>query len=333
LRRALRGWPAAGRAALWAAARAALCHPRVRGATYVRCGLRSGQMGLAVWRASRRGPGGASRQSAARPIRAGCAAGLAGSCCAAAPVPGCCPRAGRGPCPGEVRLRSGRRGAARHLRARLERAGRGWVWQEGRNRLVGLPAAGDAHPRLGWFAGGAGSPAPPARPLLWSVDCPGCRWGIDRSRSPMEGVAHACADARRSRCGQRHPGRFIDTTTSGGRLVFHLFGALAQCEREVIRDRTVAGLASARARGRVGGRPPKLTADQVRTARRLYEERELTVAEIGGVLGVSRTSIYRALHRDLAGVAGGGGGQQRRRRTAAPAPGVAAAGAGACPGW
>jgi len=59
----------------------------------------------------------------------------------------------------------------------------------------------------------------------------------------------------------------------------------------------------------------------------------LTVAEIGGVLGVSRTSIYGALHRDLAGVAGGGGGQQRRRRTAAPAPGVAAAGAGACPGW
>ena len=62
--------------------------------------------------------------------------------------------------------------------------------------------------------------------------------------------------------------------------MFHLFGALAQCEREVIRDRTVAGLASARARGRVGGRPPKLTADQVRTARRLYEERELTVEEM-----------------------------------------------------
>ncbi len=77
----------------------------------------------------------------------------------------------------------------------------------------------------------------------------------------------------------------IDTTTSGGRLVFHLFGALAQFEREIIRDRTQAGLASARTRGRVGGRPPKLSADQVRTARRLYEERELTVAEIGGVLG------------------------------------------------
>ncbi len=53
----------------------------------------------------------------------------------------------------------------------------------------------------------------------------------------------------------------IDTTTSGGRLVFHLFGALAQFEREIIRDRTQAGLASARTRGRVGGRPPKQSAD------------------------------------------------------------------------
>jgi len=68
----------------------------------------------------------------------------------------------------------------------------------------------------------------------------------------------------------------------------------------------------------------------VRTARRLYEERELTVAEIGGVLGVSRTSIYRALHSDLAGVPGVGGGQ-RRRRTAALAAPVAPLSAGALP--
>jgi len=68
-----------------------------------------------------------------------------------------------------------------------------------------------------------------------------------------------------------------------------------------------AGLASARARGRVGGRPPKLSADQVRTARRLYDERELTVAEIGSVLGVSRTSIYRALRRELASATATGG--------------------------
>jgi len=144
-------------------------------------------------------------------------------------------------------------------------------------------------------------------------------WRLDRLgrslRHPIDTVTGLDAQD----VGFRSLRESIDTTTSGGRLVFHLLGALAQVEREVIRDRTVAGLASARARGRVGGRPPKLTVDQVRTARRLYEERALTVAEIGKVLGVSRTSIYRALHRDLAGVPGGGEGQQRRRRTAAPA--------------
>ena len=60
-----------------------------------------------------------------------------------------------------------------------------------------------------------------------------------------------------------------------------LFGALTQCEREIIRDRTGAGLAVARPRGRRGGRPAKLNPDQVRTARRVHDERELTVEEIG----------------------------------------------------
>jgi len=73
----------------------------------------------------------------------------------------------------------------------------------------------------------------------------------------------------------------------------HLFGALAQFEREIIRDRTVAGLTAARARGRVGGRPSKLSAEQRRQARKIYEERELTVEQIGAVLGVSRSAIYR----------------------------------------
>ncbi len=151
-------------------------------------------------------------------------------------------------------------------------------------------------------------------------------WRLDRLGRSLRHLIDTVTGLDAQGVGFRSLRESIDTTTSGGRLVFHLFGALAQFEREVIRDRTVAGLVSARARGRVGGRPPKLTADQMRTARRLYEERALTVEDIGGVLGVSRTSIYRALHRDLAGVAGGGGGQ--RRRTAVPAAPAAAAGAG-----
>jgi len=84
-------------------------------------------------------------------------------------------------------------------------------------------------------------------------------------------------------------------TSPGGRLIFHVFGALAEFERDLITERTTAGLAAARARGRQGGRPPKLTSKQVRTAKRLYDDSELTVAEIGQVFGVSRATIYRCI--------------------------------------
>jgi DNA invertase Pin-like site-specific DNA recombinase len=86
----------------------------------------------------------------------------------------------------------------------------------------------------------------------------------------------------------------IDTTSSGGRLVFHVFAALAEFERDLIRERTNAGLQAARARGRSGGRPALLTKDKLRTARRLYEQQEMTVEKIGEVLGVSRATVYRA---------------------------------------
>lgn len=89
----------------------------------------------------------------------------------------------------------------------------------------------------------------------------------------------------------------IDTSSSGGRLVFHIFASLAEFERDLIRERTNAGLKAARARGRKGGRPSLLTADQLRTARKLYQQQDMTVAQIGEVLGVSRTTIYRALRR------------------------------------
>lgn len=90
----------------------------------------------------------------------------------------------------------------------------------------------------------------------------------------------------------------IDTSSPGGRLVFHIFASLAEFERDLIRERTNAGLAAARARGRTGGRPPRLTPYQVATAKKLYEQQDMTVAQIGEVLGVSRSTIYRALRRD-----------------------------------
>jgi DNA invertase Pin-like site-specific DNA recombinase len=77
--------------------------------------------------------------------------------------------------------------------------------------------------------------------------------------------------------------------------VFHVFCALAEFERDLIRERTAAGLAAARARGRKGGRPPAMTPDKIRMARQLYASRQHTVAAIAKTLGVSRASIYRHL--------------------------------------
>jgi DNA invertase Pin-like site-specific DNA recombinase len=87
----------------------------------------------------------------------------------------------------------------------------------------------------------------------------------------------------------------VDTTTPGGKLVFHIFAALAEFERDLIRERTSAGLAAARARGRLGGRPTMMTEPKIRLAREMYASRQYTVAAIASALGVSRASIYRHL--------------------------------------
>ena len=89
----------------------------------------------------------------------------------------------------------------------------------------------------------------------------------------------------------------IDTSTPGGMLIFNVFGSLAQFERDLIRERTQAGLKAARTRGRNGGRPRKLTAEQVREVRRKYESRSMTVDEIAKLMDVGRTTIYRVLEQ------------------------------------
>ena len=87
----------------------------------------------------------------------------------------------------------------------------------------------------------------------------------------------------------------IDTATPNGRLIFHLFGALAQFERELIRERTRAGIAAARARGRKGGRPPKLTPEKMGLARRLLSDPNTTVSEVARSFGVHRSTLHKAL--------------------------------------
>src|SRR5438876_1030792 len=86
----------------------------------------------------------------------------------------------------------------------------------------------------------------------------------------------------------------IDTTTPGGKLIFHLMGALAEFERDLIRERTNAGLAAARARGRVGGRPRRLaTNGKVALARQMFADQSHSIPEMCAALGISRATLYR----------------------------------------
>ncbi|MCA1699560.1 MAG: recombinase family protein [Actinobacteria bacterium] len=124
-------------------------------------------------------------------------------------------------------------------------------------------------------------------------------WRLDRLGRSLRHLLDVVTDLSERGVGFRSLTESIDTTTSGGRLIFHVFGALAEFEREIIRERTQAGLAAARARGRKGGRPALMTPDKVKAARRMYDQRDMTVAEIGAVLGVSRGTVYRALGRDV----------------------------------
>jgi len=135
-------------------------------------------------------------------------------------------------------------------------------------------------------------------------------WRLDRLGRSIRHLIDQLADLKERGIGFRSLQEAIDTTSSGGRLVFHVFAALAEFERDLIRERTNAGLQAARARGRVGGRPPLLTKDKLRTARRMYEQKDMTVEKIGEVLGVSRTTVYRALRREP------GPAPARRRSTA-----------------
>lgn len=90
----------------------------------------------------------------------------------------------------------------------------------------------------------------------------------------------------------------IDTTTPAGKLVFAIFGGLAEFERELIVERTKAGLAAARARGRNGGRKPKMTKAKLRLAQAAMASRETNVADLAEELGVTRQTLYRHIGPD-----------------------------------
>lgn len=119
-------------------------------------------------------------------------------------------------------------------------------------------------------------------------------WRLDRLGRSLGHLIEVVADLDRRGVAFVSLTESIDTSTPGGKLVFHLFGARAEFERDLIRERTMAGLAAARARGRTGGRPTVWTPEKQRTAQSMHLAGE-DVTSISRVLRVSRASVYRAL--------------------------------------
>lgn len=120
-------------------------------------------------------------------------------------------------------------------------------------------------------------------------------WKLDRLARSMKQLIETVEMLEGQGIGFRSLTEAIDTTTAGGKLIFHIFGALAEFERSIIRERTRAGLDAARARGRRGGRPPKLTDKDLTAARAMLGEASITVEEVAKRLGVSPATLYRHL--------------------------------------
>jgi len=121
-------------------------------------------------------------------------------------------------------------------------------------------------------------------------------WKLDRLGRNLHHLVNTIHDLMERKIGFRvlsGQGTTIDTSTAGGRLIFGIFAALAEFERELIRERTIAGLSSARARGRNGGRPYTMTPAKLRLAQAAMAKRDSTVGDLCKELGVTRQTLYR----------------------------------------
>ena len=120
-------------------------------------------------------------------------------------------------------------------------------------------------------------------------------WKLDRLARSMKQLIETVEGLEKRHIGFRSLTEAIDTTTAGGTLVFHVFASLAQFERSIIRERTRAGLAAARARGRTGGRPPALSKQDLPQAKALLKDPKITVEQVAKRLGVGASTLYRHL--------------------------------------
>jgi len=120
-------------------------------------------------------------------------------------------------------------------------------------------------------------------------------WKLDRLARSMKQLIETVEGLEAQNIGFCSLTENMDTTTPGGKLIFHIFGALAEFERSVLRERTKAGLASARARGRVGGRPRALSDEDIAKAKAMLRDPEITTKQVADTLGVSVSNLYSYL--------------------------------------
>jgi len=127
-------------------------------------------------------------------------------------------------------------------------------------------------------------------------------WKLDRLARSLKQLIETVELLESRSIGLRSLTEAIDTTTAGGKLVFHVFGALAEFERSIIRERTKAGLDAARARGKKGGRPPALVAKDLAAAKAMLSDPDITMEEVAKRLKVAPSTLYRHMPGGRGGI-------------------------------
>lgn len=121
-----------------------------------------------------------------------------------------------------------------------------------------------------------------------------CVWRLDRLGRSLQHLIEVVADLESRGVGLKSLTENVDTSSAGGKLIFHVFAAMAEFERNLTRERCLAGLAAARARGKTGGRRQVLTGQKLELAKRLRADRTMPVDEACRILGCSRSTFYKA---------------------------------------
>lgn len=122
-------------------------------------------------------------------------------------------------------------------------------------------------------------------------------WKLDRLARSLKDLVEIITDLNQREIGFKSLTEAIDTTSATGRLVFHIFGALAEFEHSLIRERTIAGLDAARARGRKGGRKPSMSEKDIKKAKAMLNDPQITKTEVAKHFGVSRVTLNNSLNK------------------------------------